>query len=98
MSRHLTPKRIAATLVFITTTLGSVCLYRVTEVLMDSTQPLPVERRAASVVVPREEPQQLIDIFTGEDTLYYNGYEIRRLTEKVSYGHKMRSWSLTQLS
>ena len=63
--------------------------FAVIELLRDkSTHPLPAERRATAVVVQREEPQQLIDIFTGEDVLFYNGYEIRKLTEKVSLGHK----------
>ena len=50
--------------------------------------PMPVETRPLRVVSQREELLQLYDIFTGEDTLDYNGYTVRRLTEKLSYGHK----------
>lgn len=38
---------------------------------------------ARDLIPPREEPRQLIDIFTDEHTLSYKGYEIRKLTEKV---------------
>jgi len=90
VKRFLTPKLIGAILVFITTTLGSVVVFRLVEVLRDKSTrlTLPTEPRAERVVFPREEPQQLVDIFTGEDTLRYHGYEMRRLTEKVSYGRK----------
>jgi photosystem II stability/assembly factor-like uncharacterized protein len=40
------------------------------------------------LIAAREEPQQLIDLFTGEDTLSYKGYEIKKLTEKVDYERK----------
>ena len=69
-----------------TTSLPSVWLFRPVEVLTnESTQ--PVEERAVAFVAEREEPQQLTDILSDEP-LFYNGYEVRRLTEKISYGRK----------
>ena len=43
------------------------------------------DEAAQGLIAAREEPRQLIDIFTDEDTLSYKGYEVRRLTEKVNY-------------
>ena len=37
------------------------------------------------LIAAREEPKQLIDIFTDEDRLSHKGYEIRKLNEKVDY-------------
>src|SRR5215211_2868161 len=91
MSRHLTAKRITAAVVFLTTTLAPIWLFRGTEKISDDLHTFTtavVQKPAHAILSPREEPEQLIDIFTGEDTLFYNGYEIRRLTEKLSYGHK----------
>ena len=83
MRRHLTLKRIAATLVFVTTTLGSVWLFRVIEVFRDkSTAPLTIENHVAALT-EREEPLQL-DILSDEDVIFYKGYELRRCFEVVS--------------
>jgi hypothetical protein len=84
MRRHFTHKRIAATIVFVTTCLASVWLFRPIEVLTNKPTPRIEER--AIVVDESEEPQQLIDIFSDE-TLFYKGYDVRKLTDKVSYGH-----------
>jgi hypothetical protein len=102
MSRYFTHKRIAATIVFVTTCLASVWFFRPIQVLTNkSTQ--PVEERAI-VVDEREEPR-LLDI-SSDEMLFYNGYEVRKLTEKVSYGHKneveisyavLRKYDLTRL-
>ena len=90
MSRHLTLKTITAAIVFITTTVGSVCLFRVVEIFRDKSTrlTLPAEPRVERVIAPREEPQELIDIFTGEDRLRYHGYEMRRLTERLNDGRE----------
>jgi hypothetical protein len=81
--RHLTLKRIAATLVFVTTTLGSAYFFRVVEVLTDkSTAPPAIEKHVAALT-EREEPRQL-DIFSDEDVIFYKGYELRRCFEIVS--------------
>ncbi len=70
---------------FVATCLASIWLFRPIEVLTNKfTQ--PVAERAV-VVAKREEPQQLIDIFSDE-TLFYNGYKVEKRTEKVSYGHE----------
>jgi hypothetical protein len=88
-------KSIAASIIFVTTALGSIWLFgSVQEAetnygcvsLMENTlsQTAP---KVTVPVTPREEPQQLIDIFSDED-ISYNGYTMRRLTEKINYGHK----------
>ena len=79
---HLTPKRIAATIVFVTTGLASIWLFRSIEVRTN--QPTqPVQQRVV-VVDEREEPEQLIDIFTAADGIAYKGYELRRCAETIS--------------
>lgn len=81
MSRHLTRKRIVATLVFAATTLGSVLCFGFIEALRNK-HPVTVEKRG--VVPKREEPQPLSDFFTGEEVLFYNGYELRRCFETIT--------------
>lgn len=82
MSRFFTRKIITGAIVFVTTFLCSVYLFRLFDV------PQPVEKRAVPVITPREEPQELSDIFTGEDSLVYRSYKLRRLNRTVIYGHK----------
>ena len=77
-----TRKTVAAAIVFVTTFAGSVWLFRVFEA------PQPIEKRAVPVVTPREEPQELSDIFTGDETTVYRGYKLRRLHKTVIYGHR----------
>lgn len=68
---------------FVTTTVGSACFFRVVEVLRDkSTAPLTIEKHVAALN-EREEPRQL-DIFSDEDVIFYKGYELRRCFEIVS--------------
>jgi hypothetical protein len=84
VSRHLTPKRIAATLVFIVTSLGSVCSFRVIEGPGDkSAAPRTFVNPVVPVITEREEPQQLVDIFTDEDVIFYKGYELRRCVQAI---------------
>ena len=66
-----------------TTSLVSIWLFRPAEVVRENN----TVERAVVVVAEREEPQQLVDILSDEPLLY-NGYEVRKLTEKVNYGHK----------
>ena len=45
--------------------------------------PAHLELKPAEPVTQREEPHQLIDIFSDQDTAY-NGYEMRHLTKKIT--------------
>ena len=90
MNRYLTFKNVARVVVFGITSLGSIWLFRVQMIVCPIRFPVSVavNQAAPSLVSPREEPQLLDDIFTGEDSLTYKGYVVRRLTEKVSYPTK----------
>ena len=87
MNRFLTTKRIASLIVFVTVTSGSIWLFK-----ERFTSPFPpgsvlVFRKTVDVQKPvaeKQEPEQLIDIFSGED-FAYNGYEMKRLTDKRRY-------------
>jgi len=91
MNRYLTHKRIACLVVFVAVTTGSIWLFeeRFTTCpiphgsVLVLTKSVPVE--AVPTFVPeREEPEQLIDIFSDQD-LSYHGYEMKRLARNVRY-------------
>jgi len=87
-------------IVFITTTLVSIWLFGAVHQPVKNETPVQVVLKPAEPVTKREEPQQLIDIFSDEDTSY-NGYTMRRLTKmindktyhnvEVSYGVLMKN-------
>ena len=91
MIRYVTRKSITCFVVFAITALSSIGIFKVIQRTTSHTcvylvPAAPVQPPAnvdPAPVAQREEPQQLVDIF-GEEDLSYNGYELRRLTEKVS--------------
>jgi hypothetical protein len=83
VSSYITPKSIASIIVFIT--ISFVCI-----VLFGEIQRHEMSRPAAELyleqakpVTKREEPEQLIDIFSDED-ISYHGYEMKRLTKTIN--------------
>ena len=78
---NITRQLIASTIVFITTCFVYILLFGATQ--RPRKIDTPIELKPAAAVAQREEPQQLIDIFSDEDTSY-NGYEMRHLTKKIS--------------
>ena len=83
MNRYITRKLIAETIVFITTTLVSLWLFGPTRQPEKSYTPTVLVETSSTPVTKREEPEQLIDIFSDE-TISYNGYEMRQLTKKIN--------------
>lgn len=92
MNRFVTRKSIACFVVFLITALSSIGMFSFSQRARGHTcagfvNVAPSQPAGATVepapVAQREEPEQLIDIFSEED-ISYNGYEMRHLTEKVS--------------
>lgn len=91
MNRYVTRNAIACFVVFGATAFVSIGLFSVRQrvtrhtcvglVHMAPSQPAATVE--PSPVAQREEPEQLIEIFSEED-ISYNGYEMRHLNEKVS--------------
>jgi len=83
INRYITRRLIAETIVFITTAMISLWLFGAIQrpEKCDTATQLYLEQ--VKPVTLREEPQQLIDIFSGED-ISYNGYEMRQLTKKIN--------------
>jgi len=83
MNRCITRKSIAETIVFITTTLVSLWLFGPIQQPEKSHTSTTLVETFTQPVTEREEPEQLIDIFSDE-AISYNGYERRQLTKKIT--------------
>ena len=83
MNRYITRKSIAEITVFITTTFVSLWLFGPIQQPENSHTSTTLGETSIQPVTKREEPEQLIDIFSDED-ISYNGYEMRQFTKKIT--------------
>jgi hypothetical protein len=89
MNRYLTCKYITRAVVFVITSLGSIWVFGervvICPIVVRTAPPVSVSvNEASQAPVPTiEEPRLLDDIFTGEDSLTYKGYVVRKFYEKV---------------
>ena len=79
----ITRRSITSTIVVTTITFVSIWLFGAVRQAVKSDAPTQFDLKPSEPVTQREEPQQLIDIFSDEDTSY-NGYEMRRLTKTIT--------------